>query len=174
MGASHKPAGPISQSQLTDSLTNGRHWIAIEGSIYDVSSWCESHPGGKLVLLHSRGRDVSEAFNAYHPLWVKQRLAAFKVGQLESDQPDSCVAVTGEQQTPSTQYAPATQHAAHDRILSASLPPQLHVPRLAASGIYAIKLLSCLLQLMQFPLSICLKHLCYVHLNVPELFMYDA
>lgn len=72
----------ISLTQFDDSLTAGKHWIVIDGSIYDVSTWCDSHPGGQLVLLHGRGRDMSEAFHAYHPAWVRQRLPAFKIGQL--------------------------------------------------------------------------------------------
>ena len=34
------------------------------------------------MLLHSAGRDVSEAFNAYHPQWVRKLLPSYQIGQL--------------------------------------------------------------------------------------------
>ena len=72
----------ISPTQLQDSKQAGKLWIAIDGNVYDVSYWCKSHPGGKLVLLHSAGRDVSEAFDAYHPQSVRNRLPSYQIGQL--------------------------------------------------------------------------------------------
>lgn len=80
----------ISTADFSASHTAGRHWIAIDGSVYDVSSWCDSHPGGRLVLLHSAARDASEAFHAYHPDWVRNRLPAFKIGHLAGAAPLPC------------------------------------------------------------------------------------
>ena len=80
----------ISATDFSASYTAGKHWIAIDGSVYDVSSWCNAHPGGQLVLLHSAARDASEAFHAYHPDWVRKRLPAFKIGQLERATPPPC------------------------------------------------------------------------------------
>ena len=81
----------ISAAQFSESSTAGKHWVAIDGSVYDVSSWCNVHPGGPLVLLHSAARDASEAFHAYHPAWVKHRLPAFKIGQLATALPLPCM-----------------------------------------------------------------------------------
>ena len=80
----------ISAADFSASYKAGKHWIAIDGNVYDVSSWCNSHPGGQLVLLHSAARDASEAFHAYHPDWVSNRLPAFKIGQLEGATPPPC------------------------------------------------------------------------------------
>lgn len=80
----------ISTADFSASHTAGKHWIAIDGSVYDVSSWCQSHPGGRLVLLHSAARDASEAFHAYHPNWVRNRLPAFKIGHLAGAAPLPC------------------------------------------------------------------------------------
>ena len=83
---SHMPT-LISAADFSASDKAGKYWIAIDGSVYDVSSWCNSHPGGQLVLLHSAARDASEAFQAYHPDWVRNRLPPFCVGQLEGANP---------------------------------------------------------------------------------------
>lgn len=98
----------ISPAQFHNSLADGKHWIVIDGTVYDVSRWFKSHPGGKLVLLHSVGRDVSEAFEAYHPSWVRQRLTAFKVGRLDSWPPHPPAMPLGQQRPPTSQEAPAT------------------------------------------------------------------
>ena len=85
----------ISAADFSASLQSGQHWIAIDGSVYDVSSWCNAHPGGQLVLLHSAARDVSEAFHAYHPDWVSNRLPAFKIGRLQVTVPPPCKSAAG-------------------------------------------------------------------------------
>lgn len=118
----------ISQEQLSNSLASGKHWIAIDGSVYDISCWCQAHPGGKLVLLHSAGRDVSEAFEAYHPHWVRQQLAAFKVGQLDSEPLHSYPATAYQHPSRLPQCAsPASQdnEPFHD-VPSASSSPNAH------------------------------------------------
>ena len=86
----------ISAADFSASWRAGKHWIAINGSVYDVSSWCSAHPGGQLMLLHSAARDVSEAFHAYHPDWVTNHLPAFKVGQLEGTTPPLCKSAAGQ------------------------------------------------------------------------------
>lgn len=72
----------VSWSELQDHKGEGDLWIAINGCAYDVSAWAKRHPGGALVLLHAAGKDVTDAFNAYHPSWVSGKLASFRVGQM--------------------------------------------------------------------------------------------
>jgi len=38
-------------------------WIIIRGEVYDVTSWLELHPGGKLLLLAFAGRDATDYFD---------------------------------------------------------------------------------------------------------------
>jgi predicted heme/steroid binding protein len=118
----------ISPEQFSNILASGKHWIAIDGSVYDVSCWCQAHPGGKLVLLHSAGRDVSEAFEAYHPRWVRQRLAAFKVGQLDSEPSHSYPATADQHPSQPTPCAsPASQNdELFHAVQSTSSSPNAH------------------------------------------------
>ena len=104
----------ISQSEFEDSLLTGRQWVAIDNSVYDITTWYSSHPGGKLVLLHSRGRDVSEAFGAYHPRWVSQRLPAFKIGQLADIAPRPCISVASPMQAQSKSPVTASKQQTDD------------------------------------------------------------
>lgn len=120
----------ISPIQLRDSQQAGKLWIAIDGNVYDVSYWCKSHPGGKLVLLHSAGRDVSEAFHAYHPQWVRNRLLSYQIGQLACPTRHHNNHQTMQQQSASPcQAAPHQQQEdpvsmSHRPLPSESLHPQ--------------------------------------------------
>ena len=118
MAALKTASAPVSRAQFKDHTDADKHWIIIDSNVYDVSCWLQSHPGGKLILLHSIGRDVSEAFNAYHPHWVRQQLAAFKVGQLQTDPRDNTA--TAQALQPSVEPEVATKDADPCDMLQAS------------------------------------------------------
>jgi cytochrome b involved in lipid metabolism len=41
-------------------------WTAINGKVYDVTSWIGRHPGGRAAILSLCGTDGSAAFNGQH------------------------------------------------------------------------------------------------------------
>ncbi|HEX8591561.1 MAG TPA: cytochrome b5-like heme/steroid binding domain-containing protein, partial [Candidatus Paceibacterota bacterium] len=59
-------------------------WSAINGSVYDLTSWIPQHPGGEQAILILCGTDGSATFNAQHGGAARQQaiLAGFKVGDL--------------------------------------------------------------------------------------------
>jgi len=42
-------------------------WVAVDGRVYDVTSWIPKHPGGSDVLSLAAGRDITNMFESYHP-----------------------------------------------------------------------------------------------------------
>ncbi|CAI7574842.1 unnamed protein product [Penicillium discolor] len=57
----------LSLSDIQTHRVEGDCWIAIHGSVYDVSSFLNSHPGGKAILLQHAGTDATRAFQDVHP-----------------------------------------------------------------------------------------------------------
>ena len=53
--------------------------LIIDGATYDVSSYKDYHPGGKLILENLAGQDVTEAFRVFHPRSMKPFLHGLKV-----------------------------------------------------------------------------------------------
>ena len=43
-------------AQVAKHNTPNDAWISVDGKVYDVTKWEESHPGGKNILLISAGR----------------------------------------------------------------------------------------------------------------------
>ncbi len=41
-------------------------WTAINGKVYDLTSWISKHPGGRAAILSLCGRDGSAAYNDQH------------------------------------------------------------------------------------------------------------
>ena len=80
---------PVQQGAFT--LTDiARHndttscWSAINGGVYDLTSWIPRHPGGEAAIVSICGIDGSDRFNAQHggsPLQAKI-LIGFKIGTL--------------------------------------------------------------------------------------------
>lgn len=72
-------AAVVTWDELSNHCKVGDLWVAVDGVAYDLTAWAEAHPGGPLVLERSAGKDMSEAFHAYHPAYVSKMLKKFKV-----------------------------------------------------------------------------------------------
>lgn len=61
-------------------------WSAIDGNVYDLTRWINSHPGGSSAITFLCGTDGSKAFAAQHAGEGKptSRLAGFLLGPLAS------------------------------------------------------------------------------------------
>ncbi len=59
-------------------------WSAVNGSVYDLTSWIGKHPGGDAAILSICGKDGSTAFEKQHGGMAKQAalLTTFKIGVL--------------------------------------------------------------------------------------------
>eukprot|EP01012_Entosiphon_sulcatum_P040035 TRINITY_DN53666_c0_g1_i1.p1 TRINITY_DN53666_c0_g1~~TRINITY_DN53666_c0_g1_i1.p1 ORF type:complete len:977 (+),score=132.51 TRINITY_DN53666_c0_g1_i1:24-2933(+) len=54
-------------------------WIAVHGSVYDITDWIPRHPGGE-VLLPLLGHDCSDQFEAFHRPYVRKYLGSMRIG----------------------------------------------------------------------------------------------
>ena len=61
-------------------------WAAINGGVYDLTSWISQHPGGPERIIPLCGTDASAAFNAQHSGQSKPEstLTQFYLGELAS------------------------------------------------------------------------------------------
>lgn len=75
----------ITSEELKDHNKPGDLWISIQGKVYDVSEWVKDHPGGDAPLLNLAGRDVTDAFIAYHPGTAWKYLDKFFTGYYLND-----------------------------------------------------------------------------------------
>ncbi|KAJ4288748.1 hypothetical protein N0V88_007282 [Collariella sp. IMI 366227] len=58
------PTIPLSQLACqTGHRPGGRMWIAVHGSVYDVTDFCGMHPGGTLIIQSNAGVDCSKTFD---------------------------------------------------------------------------------------------------------------
>ncbi len=59
-------------------------WAAIDGSVYDLTSWISRHPGGPDKIIPLCGTDATTAFHNQHDDQEKpnQQLATFRIGAL--------------------------------------------------------------------------------------------
>ncbi|KAI9330291.1 putative acyl-CoA dehydrogenase [Obelidium mucronatum] len=74
----------ITAAELASHCTEESAFIAVDGQVYDVTSFLDGHPGGKRVLLPFLGKDASDAFKLYHsPVSVLHKYKQLVVGPLE-------------------------------------------------------------------------------------------
>lgn len=59
-------------------------WTAVNGSVYNVTSWISAHPGGSSTIKSMCGIDASSAFDNQHSgqRRPESELTSFKIGTL--------------------------------------------------------------------------------------------
>ncbi|MFA6459347.1 MAG: cytochrome b5-like heme/steroid binding domain-containing protein [Candidatus Paceibacterota bacterium] len=59
-------------------------WAAVNGGVYNLTTWIGKHPGGEKAILSICGKDGSSAFNNQHDGQADpaKALASFKIGLL--------------------------------------------------------------------------------------------
>jgi cytochrome b involved in lipid metabolism len=75
------PSNTYALSEVALHAVEGDCWLAIEGKVYDVSSFTPRHPGGE-AILRGCGRDASGIFNARHDDRAKSLLPDLYIGEL--------------------------------------------------------------------------------------------
>jgi len=73
----------ISKKELAEQKT----WVSLDGGVYDLSDFLDSHPGGPEIIEEYLGGDVSEAFEDVHSHTQAARdlLPSLQVGTLEGN-----------------------------------------------------------------------------------------
>ncbi|KAL2859324.1 cytochrome b5-like heme/steroid binding domain-containing protein [Aspergillus pseudodeflectus] len=63
---------------------DGDLWLAIDGTVYDLTKFSGEHPGGKKILLGVAGTDASKKYRKYHGDNILKRYAyEYKIGTLK-------------------------------------------------------------------------------------------
>lgn len=78
-----------SAAEVAKHQGKGDLWVSFEGSVYDVSSFVDDHPGGVELLWEQAGRDITEAFRNglhVHSGYARQLLADYRIGRLASSE----------------------------------------------------------------------------------------
>ncbi|MCX6781183.1 MAG: cytochrome b5-like heme/steroid binding domain-containing protein [Candidatus Magasanikbacteria bacterium] len=82
------PGAAATSYTITDVATHkdaSSCWSAINGVVYDLTSWIASHPGGEGTILSICGTDGSAAFNNQHGTNGRPEriLESYKIGTLK-------------------------------------------------------------------------------------------
>lgn len=78
------PAGGYTLAQVAEHATAVSCWAAINGEVFDLTSWIQEHPGGSNPIRSICGSDASLAFNDEHGAddVANHELARFRIGTL--------------------------------------------------------------------------------------------
>lgn len=84
MNGNSMMSGSYGMSAVMTHNSAASCWTAINGSVYDLTSWIDQHPGGPEAILFLCGKDGSSAFNDQHGGQRRpaNELAGFKIGTL--------------------------------------------------------------------------------------------
>lgn len=78
-------AGVYAMAEVTTHKTPADCWSAINGSVYDLSTWVSRHPGGPAAIESLCGTDGSVTFSKQHGTTPKpqEALILLKIGELK-------------------------------------------------------------------------------------------
>jgi fatty acid desaturase/predicted heme/steroid binding protein len=94
-----------------NSRKDGQNQLVIfKDFVYDISAWIEKHPGGETVLKQYAGRDITDAFRAYHSDTGKamKTMKTLLVGKIERS--SSITTTTEDSKTTDNNRAQAPTH----------------------------------------------------------------
>ena len=79
------PTNSYSLADVALHKTQSDCWTAVNGSVYDVTSWISQHPGGAGAIISMCGIDGSSNFDGQHGGQKRPatELASFKIGTLK-------------------------------------------------------------------------------------------
>ncbi|KAL5340432.1 cytochrome b5-like heme/steroid binding domain-containing protein [Aspergillus crustosus] len=70
--------------ELLRHSRDGDLWLAIDGTVYDLTAFSDEHPGGTKILVSVAGTDASKKFRKYHGDNILLRYAKeYKIGTLK-------------------------------------------------------------------------------------------
>lgn len=77
-------ATSFTMAQVKQHASASSCWTAIDGKVYDLTSWINQHPGGPDRILSLCGTDGTAAFHAQHGTQTRPNnvLAGFYIGKL--------------------------------------------------------------------------------------------
>lgn len=55
----------VSAHEIEQLIAQGEPVVIHEGYALNISRWIDSHPGGRLAILHMVGRDATDEINMY-------------------------------------------------------------------------------------------------------------
>lgn len=78
------PSSSITLATIAKHSGRSSCWSAVNGGVYDLTSWIPNHPGGEQAILSMCGVDGSDGYNGQHGGSGKpaRMLAGFKIGTL--------------------------------------------------------------------------------------------
>jgi len=73
----------VSAEEVARHGVDGDCWLVIDGVVYDVSNYLESHAGGAEAILKHGGKDATGPFNGeQHPMSVHTVVKEYRIGTL--------------------------------------------------------------------------------------------
>ena len=89
---------PLTLDEVKKHNSAGDCWSIIDGNVYDLTNWVDSHPGGKERITAICGKDGTSSFLGKHSnsSSAKSQLTRFELGKLAA-------AATAATPTPTTQ-----------------------------------------------------------------------
>jgi len=75
-------------AELAKHAAPGNCWMAIRGSVYDLSTYLPAHPSPPEIVLPWCGKEATEAYNTKtkgrpHAPYADELLAKYRIGTLE-------------------------------------------------------------------------------------------
>ena len=100
-------------------------WVSVDGAVYDLTHWIARHPGGSIPLRQYAGRDMTDAFRAYHGPDGKaaKTLRSYYVGELVMSAEEADAAEASSQ---GSAEDPAESHVEAFRELAKGLESDFH------------------------------------------------
>ena len=133
MNAPARPDG-YSADDVARHCAKDDAWVIVGDGVYDITEWIPRHPGGSIPLVQYAGRDMTDAFRAYHSPTGKaaKTLNAYRIGEF----PGRRLEAGSECESPQDHLATASGDSVGSAASSdAAAPPHVAAFRALVAGL---------------------------------------
>ena len=109
-------ATSVTMEQVRAHSVEADCWVVLNGNVYDMTSYSNSHPGGSSFITDLCAQDGTDLYDAFHPIGLLRTIDRYQIGPFVSEE------------TNELEFDNSIQFEPNSETIQQKIPPQQEPP----------------------------------------------